>query len=49
MKTDRETESGKPTYRPLATETEEEWKNYTLISRTRERGRKEKKQEQRSE
>ena len=49
MKTDRETESGKPTYGPLAAETEEEWKNYTLISRTRERGRKEKKQEQRSE
>ena len=49
VKTDRETESGKPTYGPLAAETEEEWKNYTLISRTRERGRKEKKQEQRSE
>ena len=32
VKTDRETESGKPTYGPLITETEEEWKNYTLIS-----------------
>ena len=32
VKTDRETESGKPTYGPLTTETEEEWKNCTLIS-----------------
>ena len=32
VKTDREIESEKPTYGPLTTETEEEWKNYTLIS-----------------
>ena len=46
MKTDRETESGKTTYGPLTTETEEEWKNYTLTLE-QERGEERKKSKSR--